>query len=124
MHESTRSACSVRHDSSQALRNRLFAGILSDAGYTTGNFPDGSVIVYDLLETKDLAGKTTEGATRRVDVMVKRSDLYRTTGGWEFMSFPSGDPTAAKLTIERQAACSACQTQRKDRDFVFSEFRK
>jgi hypothetical protein len=55
---------------------------------------------------------------------VKQSELYRTTGGWEFMSFPSGNPTEGKLTAERQAACAACHANRKDHDFVFSEFRK
>jgi Cytochrome P460 len=48
----------------------------------------------------------------------------RTTGGWEFMSFPGGKPTDEKLTAERQAACAACHANRKDHDFVFSEFRK
>jgi hypothetical protein len=56
--------------------------------------------------------------------MAKQRELYRTTGGWEFMSFPGGNPTAGKLTAERQAACAVCHADRKDRDFVFSEFRK
>ena len=93
-------------------------------GYQTGKFPDGSVIVYDLLETEEIAGNTIEGPTRRIDVMVKQSELRRATGGWEFMSFPGGQPTAEKLTAERQALCAACHANRKDHDFVFSEFRK
>jgi len=93
-------------------------------GYETGKFPDGSVIVYDLLETKEVAGNTMEGATRRVDVMVKRSAQNAATGGWEFMSFSGSDQTNGKLTAERQATCSACHAKRKDHDSVFSEFRK
>ncbi len=92
-------------------------------GYDTGKFPDGSIIVYDLLETKEVAGNTIEGPTRRVDVMVKDSERYRATGGWEFMSFPKGNPSDGRLTAERQATCSACHAKRKDHDFVFSEFR-
>jgi hypothetical protein len=102
----------------------IYANENAVEGYKTGKFPDGSVIVYDLLETKELAGKTTEGATRRVDVMLKRSELYRNTGGWEFMSFPGGDPTAGELTVERQAACATCHASRKEHDSVFSEFGK
>jgi len=49
--------------------------------------------------------------------------FYRTTVGWEFMSFPGGNPTDGKLTVERKAACAACHANRKDHDFVFSEFR-
>jgi hypothetical protein len=102
----------------------IYANQNAIEGYKTGKFPDGAVIVYDVLEAKELAGKTTEGATRRVDVMVKRSDLYRSSGGWEFMSYPGGEPTAGKHTEARQAACASCHAQRKDHDSVFSEFRK
>jgi Cytochrome P460 len=49
------------------------------------------VIVYDLLETKDVAGNTIEGQTRRVDVMVKQSERDASTGGWKFMSFSGND---------------------------------
>jgi len=82
------------------------------------------VIVYDLPETKEVAGNTIEGPARRVDVMVKQSELYRTTGGWEYASFPGGNPTDGKLTAARKAACAACHANRKDHDFIFSEFRK
>ena len=104
--------------------HHIYANDKALEGYETGKFPDGSIIVYDLLETKEIAGNTIEGPTRRVDVMVKQGELYRTTGGWEFMSFPRGNPTDGKLTAERQAACGACHANRKDHDFVFSEFRK
>jgi len=104
--------------------HHIYANDKALEGYETGKFPDGSVIVYDLLETKEMAGNTIEGPTRRVDVMVKQRELYRTTGGWEFMSFPGGNPTDGKLTAERQATCSACHSNRKDHDFVLSEFRK
>ena len=104
--------------------HHIYANEKALEGYKTGKFPVGSVIVYDLLETKEIAGNTIEGPTRRVDVMVKQSELYRKTGGWEFMSFPGGNPTVGKLTAERQTACAACHANRKDHDFVFSEFRK
>ena len=104
--------------------HHIYANDKALEGYDTGTFPDGSEIVYDLLETREVAGNTIEGPTRRVDVMVKQSERSRGTGGWEFMSFPGGHQTAEKLTAERQAACSACHAKRKDHDFVFSEFRK
>jgi hypothetical protein len=104
--------------------HHIYANDKALKGYDTGTFPDGSIIVYDLLETQDIAGNTIEGQTRRVDIMVKQSERYRTTGGWEFMSFPAGNPTNGNLTTERKAACFACHSQRKDRDFIFSEFRK
>lgn len=104
--------------------HHIYANPKALEGYETGNFPDGSVIVYDLLETKEIDGNTIEGPTRRVDVMVKQSEDYRATGGWEFMSFPGANQTDGKLAAERKAACFACHANRKDHDFVFSEFRK
>jgi len=104
--------------------HHIYANDKALEGYDSGKFPDGSVIVYDLLETKEVAGNTIEGQTRRVDVMVKQSDSYASTGGWEFMSFSGNDQTDGKLTTARQASCASCHAHRKDHDSVFSEFRK
>src|SRR4051794_38794085 len=60
--------------------HHIYANDKALEGYDTGKFPDGSVIVYDLLETKEVAGNTIEGPTRRVDAMVKQSERSRTTG--------------------------------------------
>lgn len=100
----------------------IYANENAVVGYKTGKFPDGSVIVYHVLEAKELAGKTMEGATSRVDVMVKRNELYPTSDGWEFVSYPGGDPTAGKHTEARQAACASCHASRKEHSYVFSEF--
>ena len=104
--------------------HHIYANDKALEGYDTGKFPDGSMIVYDLLETREVAGNTIEGPTRRVDVMVKQRQRFTSTGGWEFMSFPGGNQTDGKLTAERQATCAGCHANRKDHDFVFSEFRK
>jgi hypothetical protein len=104
--------------------HHIYANDKALQGYESGKFPDGSVIVYDLLETKEVAGNTIEGQTRRVDVMVKRGDRDASTGGWEFMSFSGSDQTDGKLTAARQATCAGCHADRKDHDSVFSEFRK
>jgi Cytochrome P460 len=104
--------------------HHIYANDKALEGYDTGKFPDGSVIVYDLLETREIAGNTVEGPTRRVDVMVKQRERYAATGGWEFSSFRGGNQTEGKLTAERQAICAVCHANRKEHDFVFSEFRK
>lgn len=104
--------------------HHIYANEKALEGYDSGKFPDGSVIVYDLLTTKEVAGNTIEGQTRRVDVMIKQGERYASTGGWEFMSFSGKDQTNGKLTAERQATCAGCHAQRKDHDSVFSEFRK
>jgi len=99
--------------------HHIYANEKALEGYKTGKFPDGS----DLLETKEADGNTMEASTRRIDVMVKQSELYKTTGGWEYMSFPGGNPADGKLSAERQASCATCHANRKDHDSVYSEFR-
>ena len=104
--------------------HHIYANDKALQGYESSKFPDGSVIVYDLLETKEVGGNTVEGQTRRVDVMIKQSERYASTGGWGFMSFSGSNQTDGKLTAERQAMCAGCHAHRKDHDSVFSEFRK
>src|SRR5262245_27932031 len=47
--------------------HHIYANEKAMAGYRTGQFEDGSVIVFDLLETKESAGVTAEGARRFID---------------------------------------------------------
>lgn len=103
--------------------HHIYANRPALEGYRAGRFADGSVIVYDLLEVKEAGGATFEGAQRRVDVMVKDSRRYPATGGWGFARF-GPDRHEIPLTTEAQAACAACHAKRRDRDFVFSEFRQ
>jgi Cytochrome P460 len=89
-------------------------------GYRSGAFPDGSVLVDDLLETKESAGITTEGPRRRLAVMVKDRQRFGEAGGWGFEVF-KGDGREATLGTETKAACFACH--KNGRDSVFSELR-
>ena len=91
-------------------------------GYRTGKFPDGSVLIDDLLEVKESAGVTSEGARRRLAVMVKDSQRYPDTGGWGFEIFKGDGLSDGALNAEAKAACFACH--QKARDSVFSAFRQ
>jgi hypothetical protein len=104
--------------------HHVYANRQALAGYRAGAFPDGSILVYDLLETREAGGLTSEGPERRVDVMVKDRRRYGDTGGWGFASFKSGDRTNGGLDAGRKGACVSCHGKQKDRDYVFSEFRK
>ena len=103
--------------------HHIYANELARQGYRTGRFPDGSVIVYDLLETKEVSGNTIEGAPRRLDVMVKDSRKFKDTEGWRFASFAKGDRANGQLADDKQRKCLECHAKRKDRDYVFSELR-
>src|SRR5882757_7494165 len=64
--------------------HHFYANAKGLEGYRTGKFPDGSVLIDDLLQVKESAGVTSEGARRRLAVMVKDSERYRETGGWGY----------------------------------------
>jgi hypothetical protein len=103
--------------------HHFYANEKGVAGYRTGEFPDGAVLIDDLLETKEIAtpGVTIEGPRRRLAVMVKNSRRYAETGGWGFEIF-AGDSQTGSLSAERRAACFACH--QKAKNAVFSELRK
>jgi len=104
--------------------HHIYANSTAMEGYRTGRFPDGSIIVYNLLDTKVVSGNTMEGAAKRVDVMVKDASRYSGSGGWGFAQFIGDNRTDNKMTPDLAATCAACHAKRKDRDYVFSEFRK
>jgi hypothetical protein len=103
--------------------HHIYANEIGMDGYASGRFADGSVLVFDLLETRENSGITTEGSRRFIDVMRRDSQLYATTGGWGFEEF-SGDGHTGTLTTEAKTSCYNCHATQKARDFVFSLFRK
>jgi hypothetical protein len=92
-------------------------------GFFTGNFPDGSVVVDERLELRQEAGATFEGPRKSVAVMDKSVARYPNTDGWGFDVFAAESRTEGASDSVR-AACFSCHSQRKEHDFVFSEFRK
>jgi Cytochrome P460 len=103
--------------------HHIYANEKAMHGYRAGRFPDGSVLVADFLETREIAGVTTEGPRRRIDVMVKDSKRYATTGGWGFEQFRGDSQTDRLVTAETAAKCFVCHAKQKERDYVFSVFR-
>lgn len=49
----------------------LYANTKAEQGYEPGQFPDGAVIVFDLLEAKSADNAVQEGARKVVGVMHK-----------------------------------------------------
>lgn len=103
--------------------HHLYANDKAVAGYRSGKFGDGSVIVFDLLEAKTADHAVTEGERKVVGVMVKDARRYAATGGWGFEGF-KGDTRDRAVGANAATACFACHTQRKDEGFVFSSLRK
>src|SRR5215831_18690316 len=47
--------------------HHIYANPAALAGYRSGRFADGAVIVYELLETREADGVMSEGPRRRID---------------------------------------------------------
>lgn len=104
--------------------HHIYANDKAVEGYRTGRFPDGAVIVFDLLETKTKGGMTTEGRRRFIDIMHKDSKRFAETGGWGFEEFRGDGRKDKDRTIGPNAktSCFDCHAGQKDKGFVFSSF--
>lgn len=104
--------------------HHLYANKKAEQGYKTGKFADGSVIVFDLLEANAADNTVQEGARKVLGVMHKDARKYKDTGGWGFEGFKGDSKTDRAVGGNAASACFQCHTAQKDKDFVFSTFRK
>lgn len=104
--------------------HHLYANARALEGYKTGKFPDGAVIVFDLLDAKRADNTVTEGARKVVGVMHRNRARYAATGGWGYEGFKADSHTERAVGANAAAACHNCHTARKDSDFVFSTLRR
>jgi hypothetical protein len=100
--------------------HHIYANSLALEGYRTGRFPDGSVIVFDLLEALRGDNAVTEGGRKVLGVMQKDSRRFATTGGWGFEGFAAGMAGERVVGGNAKAACFDCHTAREANDYVFS----
>ncbi len=100
--------------------HHIFANAKAVEGYATGNFPEGSTIVYELREAQQKNGIIFEGERRRVDVMIKDSSHYGSTGGWRFERF-RGNDRATTAVEDSGASCFQCHAKAQAHGFVFSQ---
>jgi cytochrome P460 len=94
-------------------------------GFRSGKFPEGSIIADELLETNGQpdGNSAGEGLRRGVGVMAKDSQRYASTGGWGYASF-EGDSRVDENTEAQKKACFQCHVSRKDKDYVFTQYRE
>lgn len=90
------------------------------------HFPDGTVIVFDLLEAKQEGGALTEGKRKLLGVIVKNSKQYPETGGWGFEGFAEGAADKRLVDPSKGGAktqCFSCHMGQAKQDCVFSTYR-
>lgn len=98
----------------------IYANDLAWQGYASGNFADGSVIVFDVHESVESKGDHAIGKRKFIDVMVRDSKKYTATGGWGFEEFLEGDKSKAALNVEQKTKCYNCHNRMANDDLVIS----
>lgn len=92
-------------------------------GTKSGQYQDGSILVFDLLKYMTADNASTEGDRVLVGVMVKDSSKYQSTGGWGFEGF-AGDSRTERLVNDGGKSCFDCHASQKENDYVFTRWRE
>jgi len=87
-------------------------------------YPDGSVLVFDLMEVITDADETatSEGPRIRKDVMQKNAALWAETGGWGYETFFGADNE--RIITDPFGSCHACHLGAEETGYVFSQYRE
>lgn len=105
--------------------HHIYANDRAMKGYKGGKFPDGAVIVFDLLEVDRGGNAIAEGPRKIVGVMQRDTRRFRDTGGWGFEGFAGGDPKQRMVGSRAKAACFGCHAeQAASTGYVFSAWRE
>ena len=103
--------------------HHLYGNEAALKGYRDGKFPDGAVIVFDLLEAVSADHTVTEGKRKVVGVMERDSKRFAATGGWGFEGFAGDSQTQRVVGSDAATACFACHQAKRDSGYVFSAWR-
>jgi len=101
--------------------HHIYANKTAMEGYNTGHFHDGAVIVFDVFEAIEANKLLLEGKRRQIDVMVKDSARYASTGGWGFEEFRGDSKTDRTVRATASTTCYSCHANKNT--LVFSEWR-
>src|SRR5687767_13234248 len=101
----------------------IYANTEPMVGYRTRTFPEGSTVVFDWLEMRDKNGAFEEGPRRQVDVMVKDTQRFASTGGWRFQRFVKDSRTEV-ATTPSPAQCFACHDNLQKDGLILSRYRQ
>lgn len=87
-----------------------------------GVYPDGSVLIFDLLEAEEKDNTIVEGSRKVLGVMEKDSKRFANTGGWGFEGFKKN--SKVRLVKNPKPDCFSCHQAKKQTDYVFSQYKR
>jgi len=103
--------------------HHVYANDLALSAMKAGKaYPDGAILVFDLLEAQSGQGALTEGKRKVLALMVKDAKKFADTGGWGFQAFAGGD-ASSPVVKDAKSECFACHEAQSKSDYVFSAYR-
>jgi hypothetical protein len=102
--------------------HHVYANKKAVQGLKTGNYPDGAVIVFDLLDYNEGGHALQEGERKLIGVMQRDAKRFKNTGGWGFEGF-AGNSKTERLTKDGGKSCFECHQPEAKSQYVFSKLR-
>jgi hypothetical protein len=102
--------------------HHIYANPKALKGFKSGNFKNGSIIVFDLLKYNSADKTIQEGERKLIGIMNKDSTKFASTGGWGFEGF-AGNSKTERLVSDGGKSCFECHASQKDNDYVYSKYR-
>ena len=100
--------------------HHIYANEVALKGYRVGQFDDGSVLVFDRFGVATDARGIEPTGRLSIDVMIRDSKRYASSGGWGFERF-GGEDMRTPLTDEAdREQCTSCHRRVEGRGMVFS----
>ncbi|QPJ62955.1 MAG: cytochrome P460 family protein [Candidatus Nitronauta litoralis] len=103
--------------------HHVYANPIAIKGFKEGIFPDGSILVFDLVQDKKEGKTIQEGERKLVGVMQKDKTVFKKTGGWGFEGF-AGNSQTERLVKDNGIGCFSCHESQEKQDYIFSAPRK
>jgi len=102
--------------------HHVYANDKARRGLESGNYDDGAVFTFDLLEYLEQDKTIQEGERKLLGVMKKDRRRFAETGGWGFEAF-AGSSRTERLVGDEGESCFACHMSMKSSDYVFTKMR-
>ena len=102
--------------------HHIYANSEAMRGLTSGQYDDGAVFVFDLLDYDESDKTIVETGRKFLDVMQYDSAKFSETGGWGYETFV-GDSKTERLVQDVGDFCFGCHMLAEDTNYIFSQYR-
>lgn len=103
--------------------HHIYANANAMQGLSSGEYEQGAVFVFDLLNYHEEGKVIVEKDRIRLDVMQYDSAKFADTGNWGYETFV-GDSTKQRMEQDVVSACYTCHISAKKSGYVYSKYRR